>query len=113
MVIDAFFKVAVPVLTVVVILGTLLKGRLPSQPAAAAPAAPGQSKIAPFVILLFFIGIHVIMIFEIVRHVHDPAFRVIVSVLLSLPVYTLCALVVALYSFIAHKLKSNKERPGV
>lgn len=112
MVIDAFFSVAVPVLTGAVILGAVVKGRLPSQPAPGTSNATFKHKTASIVILLFFMGIHAVMILEFARHFRDPAFRVIVSVLLALPVYTVCALVVGLYSFIAHLINRGKTPQG-
>lgn len=106
---DAFLKIVVPILTVVLILGAIFKDRIPVAAVSPDPKKTAQSKTGPVLILLCFVGIHIVLMLEVARYVSVTATRIIVDVLLALPVYTMCAVVVGVYSFIMHKLKGNQS----
>jgi hypothetical protein len=111
--VDLFMAVTVPVLTLVLIFGQdfIRHEQQKEHGADAKPKlTPHQAKTVPAVILIIFGVIHYILILEVARHVTQTSLRVIYGGLLALPVYTMCAVVVALY-YLFLRFK-NRAGPG-
>ena len=97
---DLFMTLTVPVLAVVVIFGKdFIRHELSkdAKPDARPALTFYQAKIAPLIFLLVFAGIHYVLILEVARHVNEPVMRFIYGALLAMPVYTMCAVALALY----------------
>jgi len=108
---DLFMTLTVPVLAVVVIFGKDFIGHLKEQERAE-PTKPAltfyQAKIAPLIFLLIFAGIHYVLILEVARHVNEPVMRFIYGALLAMPVYTMCAVALALY-YLVVRFKNRRR----
>jgi hypothetical protein len=109
-IVDLFMAVTVPVLTLVLIFGQdFIRHEQQKEPGVDAKPKLTfhQAKTVPAVVLVIFGGIHYILILEVARHVTQPFMRVVYGALLALPVYTMCAVTVALY-YLVLRFKSRK-----
>ncbi|HCC47654.1 MAG TPA: hypothetical protein DEQ38_06000 [Elusimicrobia bacterium] len=109
---DLFMTLTVPVLAIVVIFGKDFVGHLKEKE----QADPSklvltfyQAKIAPLIFLAIFAGIHYVLILEVARHVTEPVMRFIYGALLALPVYTMCAVALALYYLVVRFRSRRRE----
>jgi hypothetical protein len=109
---DLFMTLTVPVLACVVIFGKDFVGHLKEKEQAEGtkPALTFyQAKIAPLIFLLVFAGIHYVLILEVARHVNEPVMRFIYGALLALPVYTMCAVAIAVYYLVIRFRSRRRE----
>jgi len=109
---DLFMTLTVPVLGIVVIFGKDFVRNL-KEKEQADPSKPAltfyQARIAPVIFLLVFAGIHYVLILEVARHVNEPVMRFIYGALLALPVYTMCAVAVAVYYLVIRFRSRRRE----
>ncbi len=109
---DLFMTLTVPVLAIVVIFGKDFTRHLKEKDQAEGTKTVltfYQAKIAPLIFLLVFAGIHYVLILEVARHVNEPVMRFIYGALLALPVYTMCAVALALYYLVVRFRNRRRE----
>ncbi|MDD5209427.1 MAG: hypothetical protein PHV36_08575 [Elusimicrobiales bacterium] len=108
--VDLFLAITVPVLTLVLIFGDVI--RFEAAKAAAAAEKPAltfhQAKIVPALVLVVFGLIHYVLILEVARHVSQTSMRVIYGALLAMPVYTMYTVAIALY-YVILRFKNRRQ----